>query len=58
MSVLPMVDGELRVEGRVEGWSACTHCGNTVHDEDGRVRQCEQCGAQEWTYAVTEVERS
>ncbi|MDR5740792.1 MULTISPECIES: YetF domain-containing protein [unclassified Caballeronia] len=56
LSVLPAVDEELRAEARVDGWSACTHCGNTV-GADGSAAACDNCGAREWTYAVSDVER-
>lgn len=56
LSVLPVIDETLRAEGRVQGWSACIACGNTIETEDPNGQRCDRCGSQDWTYAVTEVE--
>jgi uncharacterized membrane protein YcaP (DUF421 family) len=56
LSVLPAIDKELQEEGRLPGWSACRHCGNTIEKEHTDNSRCENCGSTEWTCAVREVE--
>jgi uncharacterized membrane protein YcaP (DUF421 family) len=34
LSVLPAIDEELRTEQRVDGCSACMHCGNTANSSE------------------------
>ncbi|MEZ2354899.1 DUF421 domain-containing protein [Caballeronia sp. RCC_10] len=57
LSVLPEIDEELRKESRVDGYCACLTCGNTVRATQAEAHDCNHCGAHDWTYAVTEVER-
>jgi uncharacterized membrane protein YcaP (DUF421 family) len=57
LSVLPGIDEDLRKESRVDGYCACQNCGNTVRETQAGDLACNHCGANDWTYAVTEVER-